>query len=69
LVVKSDDTVESRRVRIGQLHAGMREIVEGVAAGDRVIADGVQKARPGQKVVVQQAGQAPHETKPDGPRP
>jgi membrane fusion protein, multidrug efflux system len=69
LVVKPDDTVESRRVRLGQLHAGMREIVEGVAAGDRVIVDGVQKARPGQKVVVQQAGQVPPETKPDEPRP
>jgi membrane fusion protein (multidrug efflux system) len=69
LVVKPDDLVESRRVRIGLLHAGMREIVEGVAAGDRVIVDGVQKARPGQKVVVKQAGQAPPETKPDAQRP
>lgn len=59
LVVKPDDLVEARRVRIGLLHDGFREIVEGVAGGDRVIVDGVQKARPGQKVVVKQAGQAP----------
>ena len=51
LVVKPDDVVESRRVRTGALHEGMRQITEGVAAGERVIVDGVQKARPGQKVV------------------
>jgi multidrug efflux pump subunit AcrA (membrane-fusion protein) len=51
LVVTPDDIVESRRVRIGALHDGQREIIEGLAAGERVITDGVQKARPGQKVV------------------
>jgi len=51
LVVKADDIVESRRVVTGVLHEGLREIVSGLAAGERVIVDGVQKARPGQKVV------------------
>lgn len=51
LVVKPDDVVESRRVAIGALHDGMREIVSGLAVGERVVADGVQKARPGQKVI------------------
>lgn len=69
LVVKPDDMVESRRVRIGLLHDGFREIVEGVAGGDRVIVDGVQKARPGQPVVVKQAGQATPEPAPDAKRP
>jgi len=69
LVVKPDDVVEARRVRIGLLHDGLREIVEGVAGGDRVIVEGVQKARPGQKVVVKQAGQAPPEPAPDAKRP
>lgn len=50
LVVGGDDTVETRRVKIGVANDGMQEIVEGLAAGERVIADGVQKARPGQKV-------------------
>jgi len=68
LVVKPDDVVESRRVRIGLLHDGLREIVEGVAAGDRVIVDGVQKARPGQRVVVKQAGQAQPEPAPGAKR-
>lgn len=51
LVVKDDDTVEQRTVRIGALHDGMQQVTEGLAAGERVIADGVQKARPGGKVV------------------
>lgn len=59
LVVKPDDVVESRRVRVGALHGGLREITEGIAAGDRVIVDGVQKARPGQKVVAKAVGEAP----------
>jgi RND family efflux transporter MFP subunit len=51
LVVKPDDTVESRPVQLGGVHAGMQQIVSGLQLGERVIADGVQKARPGQKVV------------------
>jgi len=50
LVVKDDDSVESRSVKIGVASDGMQEIVDGLAEGERVIADGVQKARPGQKV-------------------
>jgi RND family efflux transporter MFP subunit len=51
LVVKGDDTVESRKVAIGPTHDGMQQITDGLVAGERVIVDGVQKARPGQKVV------------------
>lgn len=51
LVVKDDGTVEQRPVQIGPVHAGMQQIREGLAAGERVIADGVQKVRPGEKVV------------------
>jgi len=51
LVVKPDDSVESRRVTLGAAHDGMQQITDGLASGERVIADGVQKARPGQKVV------------------
>lgn len=50
LVVKDDDTVESRRVVLGVAQDGMQQIVDGLAAGERVIADGVQKVRPGQAV-------------------
>lgn len=51
LVVKADDTVEQRPVRIGVLHDGMQQVTEGLSAGERVIAEGVQKARAGGKVV------------------
>lgn len=51
LVVDAQDTVVYRRVVPGIVHDGMEQIVEGIAAGERVIADGVQKARPGTKVV------------------
>lgn len=50
LVVKDDDTVEQRSVQIGGVHDGMQQIREGLAAGERVIADGVQKVRPGERV-------------------
>lgn len=68
LVVTDDDTVEQRPVRIGALHDGMQQITEGLAAGERVIADGVQKARPGGKVVAKPVaeGAAPPETAAEG---
>jgi len=62
LVVKDDDTVEQRPVQIGGVHDGLQQVTEGLAAGERVIADGVQKARPGGKVVakpVAEDGAAP----------
>ena len=58
LVVKDDDTVEQRPVRIGVLHDGMQQVTEGLAAGERVIAEGVQKARPGGKVVAKPLAEA-----------
>jgi membrane fusion protein (multidrug efflux system) len=54
LVVKQDDTVESRGVELGAAHEGMQQIKSGLAPGERVIVDGVQKARPGQKVVAKE---------------
>ncbi len=50
LVVTGDGTVESRVVTVGPSHDGLQQITKGVAAGERVVVDGVQKARPGQKV-------------------
>lgn len=55
LVVKSDDSVESRSVALGASHDGMQQVTSGLASGERVIVDGVQKARPGQKVVAKEA--------------
>jgi RND family efflux transporter MFP subunit len=49
-VVKQDDTVEARPVVLGPLDDGLRVIREGLKADDRVIVDGIQRARVGSKV-------------------
>ncbi len=50
LVVKDDDTVEARAVTLGPLDEGLRVIREGLKPEDRVIVDGLQRARVGAKV-------------------
>jgi RND family efflux transporter MFP subunit len=60
-VVREDDTVEARAVTLGPLDDGLRVIREGLTADDRVIVDGIQRARVGAKV-------APH-TAPAGNKP
>jgi membrane fusion protein, multidrug efflux system len=54
-VVKDDDTVEARTVTLGPLDGGLRVIREGLKAEDRVIVDGIQRARVGAKVTPHQA--------------
>jgi RND family efflux transporter MFP subunit len=49
-VVKDDDTVEARPVTLGPLDEGLRVIREGLKPEDRVIIEGLQRARPGAKV-------------------
>jgi membrane fusion protein, multidrug efflux system len=49
-VVKDDDTVEAKPVTLGPLDEGLRVIREGLMAEDRVIVDGLQRARVGAKV-------------------
>jgi multidrug efflux system membrane fusion protein len=49
-VVKDDDSVEARAVVLGPLDDGLRVIREGLKAEDRVIVDGLQRARVGAKV-------------------
>ena len=46
-VVNSDKVVEKRIVRLGRVHDSLREIEDGVKAGDRVVVDGIQRIRPG----------------------
>ncbi|WP_398468686.1 efflux RND transporter periplasmic adaptor subunit [Tardiphaga sp.] len=50
MVVKSDDTVEARPVTLGPLDDGLRVIREGLTSDDRIIIDGLQRARVGAKV-------------------
>jgi RND family efflux transporter MFP subunit len=49
-VVKDDDTVEARPVMLGPLDEGLRVVREGLKPEDRVIVDGLQRARVGAKV-------------------
>ena len=57
-VVKPDDTVEARPVTLGPLDEGLRVIREGLKAEDRIIVDGIQRARVGAKVVPHEAANA-----------
>lgn len=52
LVVGDDNVIASRSLRVGELRGGSWEVLEGLAAGDRVIVDGIQKLRVGQAVTV-----------------
>jgi membrane fusion protein (multidrug efflux system) len=51
--VGEDDKVERVQVRIGARRPGQAEVVDGLAAGQRVITHGNDKVRPGQSVRVQ----------------
>ena len=51
-VVDGGGDVEKREVQIGRRRAALVEIVSGLRAGERVIAEGTQRARPGQAVDV-----------------
>ncbi len=65
-IVDKDNIARQRFVRLGQVVDDLRVIKEGVSADDRVIVNGLMRARPGQKVTPedQQAPQAaaPHPT-------
>jgi multidrug efflux system membrane fusion protein len=56
-VVKDDNTVEAKPVTLGPLDEGLRVVRDGLKADDRVVVDGLQRARVGAKVT-------PHEAKP-----
>lgn len=49
-VVNKDDTVEMRPVTLGPLDQGLRVIREGLTRDDRVVVDGLQRARVGARV-------------------
>lgn len=55
-VVGAGDVVEKRIVETGRRRPGEVEILEGLSPGERVIAQGTQKARPGQVVRVIDSG-------------
>ena len=54
-VVNKDDVVEMRPVTLGPLDDGLRVVREGLKKDDRVVVDGLQRARVGAKVTAQTA--------------
>ena len=75
LVVDDENVVRLKYVTPAQLDGGLRVIKDGLALGDRVIVNGLMRARPGSKVTVQEQSQpqptssAPKEAKKDGVQP
>jgi multidrug efflux pump subunit AcrA (membrane-fusion protein) len=49
-VVDDKDTAQQKYVTLGPVIDGLRVIKTGLAAGDRVIVNGMAKVRPGAKV-------------------
>jgi membrane fusion protein (multidrug efflux system) len=58
-VVSADDKVQLRRVEVGASAQGMRVIEKGIAEGERIVVEGVQKISDGAAVVAKAAPDAP----------
>ncbi len=50
LVVDAQDTVQYRAVQLGDRHGDLRAVTGGVQAGERVVASGLMRIKPGMKV-------------------
>lgn len=50
LVVNAENVVERRAVRLGALFGGLRSVEQGISTEDRVIINGLMRARPGAPV-------------------
>jgi multidrug efflux system membrane fusion protein len=49
-VIKADDTVEMRPIKLIQIRDGLAVVASGLAAGERVVVDGQYKLKPGVRV-------------------
>ena len=49
-VVGADNKAEQRRIKLGQSTSTLAAVTDGLALGDKVIVEGLQKVRPGQPV-------------------
>ncbi|WP_427789934.1 efflux RND transporter periplasmic adaptor subunit [Brevundimonas diminuta] len=66
-VVAKDGTVTAKPVQLGPLANGLRVVRTGLTPDDRVIINGLQRARPGQKVTAQNGTIKAEETKSQAP--
>jgi membrane fusion protein (multidrug efflux system) len=51
-VIGDGNTIEKREIHTGRRRPGQVEVVGGLAPGERVVAEGTQKVRPGSKVEI-----------------
>lgn len=63
LIVGEKNIVEKRQVEIGQLDNGMRVILKGIKPGEKYIAEGIQRARPGRPVTITNSSAAANQQK------
>jgi multidrug efflux pump subunit AcrA (membrane-fusion protein) len=66
LVVDDGGIVRQKYVTLGQLDDGLRVVKDGLAAADRVIVNGLMRARPGVKVTVESEPPPPPPPPPKG---
>jgi multidrug efflux system membrane fusion protein len=62
LVVDAQNKVQYREIKLGNLHEGLRVVSSGLAAGERIIVNGLQRAKPNDSVsahIVPMAAPAP----------
>jgi len=66
-VVDADSKAQQRRIQLGQSTATMAAVTSGLKAGENVIVDGIQRARPGQPVSAGPASPPPVSPSPGTP--
>jgi len=59
LVVNPQNVVEYRPVELGPKHGGLRAVADGLAAGEWVVVNGIQRVRPGVTVTPQKVSMRP----------
>ncbi|NBQ64833.1 MAG: hypothetical protein EBT95_04715 [Verrucomicrobia bacterium] len=58
-VVKPDQTIEIRAIQTGERVGNQWVVTQGLAAGETIVVEGIQKVSPGMKVNPQPAPQEP----------
>jgi multidrug efflux system membrane fusion protein len=51
LVLKPDSTIDYRPVKLGRLVDGLRVVDSGLEPGEQIVINGLQRVRPGMKVI------------------
>jgi multidrug efflux system membrane fusion protein len=59
LVLRADGTVDYRAVELGPVDGGLRVVTAGLTGGERVVVAGLQRVRPGTKVVAREEPMLP----------